>query len=92
MLLPFNPPPVTHLAVNSSSQIRVPVPDERKEMKQEDVYFRKLLLNRCQREFETGTLTETDFENQRKELDNIENAEERAIKEEELSDKVGEGM
>ena len=61
-------------------------------MKQEDVYFRKLLLNRCQREFETGTLTETDFENQRKELDNIENAEERAIKEEELSDKVGEGM
>ena len=47
------------------------------------------MLNRCQREFETGTLIETDFENQRKELDNITNAEERALKEEELSEKVG---
>jgi len=59
--------------------IRVPAPGEKKEStKSEDVYFRKLLLNRCQKEFEAGALLETDFETQFKKIEAIEDEKEKA--------------
>merc|ERR1719193_2547100 len=48
-----------------------------------DVYFRKILLNRCQKEFEAGALLETNFEEEFKKIQLIKDEKEKAQAEEE---------
>jgi len=47
-----------------------------------DLYFRKILLNRCQKEFEAGALLETDFEQEFKQIQEIKDEKEREEAEE----------